>query len=87
MAGAQQAETVSSGGPAATLAQPGPTGEHETFHGRPVSWVAVSFIIVGFVCGGLSIVFVAWPTFWVGVGIAAIGGLLAAFTNIFEDWY
>jgi hypothetical protein len=87
MGGAQHAETVSSGGPAATLAQPGPTGEHDTFHGRPVSWVAVSFIIVGFVCGGLSIVFAAWPTFWVGVGIAAIGGLLAAFTNIFEDWY
>jgi hypothetical protein len=80
-------ETVSSGGPAATLAQPGPTGEHETFHGRTVSWVAVGFIIAGFICGGLSIVVAAWPTFWVGVGIAAIGGLLAAFTNIFEDWY
>jgi hypothetical protein len=78
-------ETVSSGGPSATLAQPGPTGE--TFHGRAVSWVAVGFIIAGFICGGLSIVTAAWPTFWVGVGIAAIGGLLAAFTNIFEDWY
>jgi hypothetical protein len=78
---------VSSGGPAATLAQPGPTGEHETFHGRTVSWVAVGFIIAGFICGGLSIVVAAWPTFWVGVGITAIGGLLAAFTNIFEDWY
>jgi len=78
---------VLGGSPAGTLAQPGPTGEHEAFHGRPVSWVAVTLIIVGFVAGGLSIVFAAWPTFWVGAGIAAIGGLLAAFTNIFEDWY
>ncbi len=49
--------------------------------------MAVTLIIAGFVAGGLSIVFAAWPTFWVGAGIAAIGGLLAAFTNIFEDWY
>jgi hypothetical protein len=87
MGGAPPEAVGSGGSPAGALAQPGPTGEHEAFHGRPVSWVAVTFIIAGFVAGGLSIVFAAWPTFWVGVGLAAIGGLLAAFTNIFEDWY
>ena len=51
--------------------------------------MAVSFIIVGFVMRRpvASVFGPAWPTFWVGAGIAAIGGLLAAFTNIFEDWY
>lgn len=87
MGGAPPESVGSGGSPAGTLAQPGPTGEHEAFHGRAVSWVAVTFIIAGFVAGGLSIVYAAWPTFWVGVGLAAIGGLLAAFTNIFEDWY
>jgi hypothetical protein len=65
----------------------GPTGDHATFHGRPVSWVAVGFILAGFLTGGLSLVFVAWPTFWVGVGLAVIGGLLATASDIFEDWY
>ena len=87
MGGAPPESVGAGGAPAATLAQPGPTGEHQTFHGRAVSWVAVTLIIAGFVCGGLSIVVAAWPTFWVGVGITAVGGLLAAATNIFEDWY
>jgi hypothetical protein len=60
---------------------------HEPYHGRPVSWVAVTLIIVGFLLGGLSLVFVTWPGFWVGAGLAVIGALLAAATDIFEDWY
>jgi hypothetical protein len=53
-----------------------------------VSWVAVSTIVVGFVCGGLGLVFgPTWWAFWLGLGLAAIGGLLALATNIFEDWY
>jgi hypothetical protein len=58
------------------------------FHGRPVSWVAVSIIMVGFLVGGLALVFgPTWWLFWVGLGLAAVGGLLALATNIFEDWY
>jgi hypothetical protein len=58
------------------------------FHGRAVSWTAVSIIMVGFVVGGLGLVFgPSWVTFWVGVGMAVVGGLLALATNIFEDWY
>lgn len=67
------------------------TGEYvypEPFHGRPVSWVAVSLMMLGFLCGGLALVFgPAWWAFWVGVGVVVIGGLLGLATNIFEDWY
>jgi hypothetical protein len=58
------------------------------FHGRAVSWVAVSIVMAGFAAGGLGLVFgPSWVAFWVGVGMAVVGGLLALATNIFEDWY
>lgn len=60
----------------------------EPFHGRPVSWVAVSIIMAAFVLGGLALVFgTIWWLFWVAVGIAAVGGLTAVSTGIFNDWY
>jgi hypothetical protein len=52
-----------------------------------VSWAAVVVIIAGFLCGGLSLVFTAWTTFWVGAGLVAVGALLAMATDMFEDWY
>jgi hypothetical protein len=58
------------------------------YHGRPVSWVAVSLVMVGFLAGGLALVFgPTWVVFWIGAGLAVVGGLLALATNIFEDWY
>jgi hypothetical protein len=58
------------------------------FHGRPVSWVAVSLIMVAFVAGGLALVFgPTWWLFWAALGLAAVGGLLALATGIFDDWY
>jgi hypothetical protein len=58
------------------------------FHGRPVSWVAVSIIMVGFLVGGLALVFgPTWWLFWVSLGLAAVGGLMSLAINIFEDWY
>ena len=63
-------------------------GHYEPFHGRPVSWVAVSLIMLGFLVGGLALVFgTIWWLFWTGLGLVVVGGLLAASTNIFEDWY
>jgi hypothetical protein len=42
----------------------------------------------GFLVGGLALVFgTIWWLFWTGLGLVVIGGLLAASTNIFEDWY
>ncbi|HET7141699.1 MAG TPA: hypothetical protein VFJ03_04380 [Candidatus Limnocylindria bacterium] len=67
---------------------PDPGHTHAAFHGRPISWVAVSLMMVGFLVGGLALVFgPSWVVFWVGAGLVAIGGLLALATDIFEDWY
>jgi hypothetical protein len=65
-------------------------GRHvaHSVHGRPVSWAAVSTIVVGFIAGGLGLMIgPTWWLFWVGVAVAAIGGLLGLATNIFDDWY
>jgi hypothetical protein len=57
-------------------------------HGRAVSWVAVAAVLVGFVIGGAALVFgPTWWLFWVGLGIAGVGGILALSTGIFNDWY
>jgi hypothetical protein len=65
-----------------------PVSYPKSYHGRAVSWVAVSIIMVGFILGGLALVFgPTWFLFWLGLGLAALGGLVAAATNIFEDWY
>ena len=77
--------TVTGGTVAAAGVEP---GHYEAFHGRPVSWVAVSIIMVGFVIGGLALIFgPTWWLFWVSVGVVVVGGLIALSTNIFEDWY
>ena len=66
-------------------------GPHPPFHGRRVSWVAVSIIMAGFLVGGLSLIFGShgptWWVFWVGVGLSAVGVLMTLATNTFEDWY
>jgi hypothetical protein len=85
--GAGGPDVLGGPGPGGLAQAAGPTGEHATFHGRAVSWVAVVLIMVGFLVGGLSLVFAAWPTFWVGAGLVVIGGLIALTTDIFEDWY
>jgi hypothetical protein len=67
---------------------PGTPVSFPSFHGRPVSWVAVSIIMAGFLVGGLALVFgPTWWLFWVSLGVAAVGGLLALGTGIFNDWY
>ena len=67
---------------------PGTPVSFPSFHGRTVSWVAVSIIMAAFLMGGLALVFgPTWWLFWVSLGIAAIGGLLALSTGIFDDWY
>jgi hypothetical protein len=63
-------------------------GHYEAFHGRPASWVAVGIIMVGFLVGGLALIFgPTWWLFWVAIGLVVVGGLVALSTNIFEDWY
>lgn len=90
------ADQVSPGTVAGFPQQPGTPAERgqahdgvfEVFHGRPVSWVAVSLIMVGFLAGGLGLVFgPTWWLFWVGGGLAVLGGLLGMATHIMDDWY
>lgn len=67
---------------------PGTPVSFPSYHGRPVSWVAVTLIIIGFVVGGLALVFgPTWWVFWVGVAIGVVGALLGLATGISEDWY
>jgi hypothetical protein len=61
---------------------------HESFHGRPMSWVAVTIITIGFLIGGLA--FSSPPTWWLvytGGGIALLGFIVAGFARMTEDWY
>lgn len=64
---------------------------HPSFHGRTVSWVAVSIIMVGFLVGGLAMMVgnhgPTWWLFWLGVALAVVGLLISFATNTFEDWY
>ncbi|HET9893611.1 MAG TPA: hypothetical protein VFQ44_01510 [Streptosporangiaceae bacterium] len=66
-------------------------GPFPPFHGRRVSWVAVSIVVVGFLIGGLALVFghhgPIWWLFWTGTGVAVLGLLITFATNTFEDWY
>jgi hypothetical protein len=67
---------------------PGTPVTFPSFHGRAVSWVAVSIIMVAFLIGGLALVFgPTWWLFWASLGLAAVGLLLALGTGIFNDWY
>lgn len=69
----------------------GHAGPYPSFHGRTVSWVAVALVMAGFLVGGLAMVLGTggpiWWLFWTGIGVAVLGLLIAAATNIFEDWY
>ncbi len=61
---------------------------HESFHGRPVSWVAVALAVIGFVVGGIA--FASPPKWWLvftGAGIALLGFIVAGVARTTEDWY
>jgi len=69
-------------------AQTGQTYEHEEYHGRRVSWVAVTLIIAGFIIGGIALpIGPSWVLFWVGAAIVVIGVIFAASIRIMDDWY
>jgi hypothetical protein len=67
---------------------PGTPVYFPTFHGRAISWFAVSLIMAAFLAGGLALVFgPTWWLFWTSLGVAAVGTLIAMATGIFDDWY
>jgi len=62
--------------------------EHKQSHaGRFTSWVAVSVIFAGFLVGGYALTAGPnWTLFWVGgLGLCAIGGILALVFNVYGD--
>jgi hypothetical protein len=69
----------------------GHSGPYPPYHGRTVSWVAVSIVTLGFLVGGLALIVgrdgPVWWLFWTGGGLAVLGMLIAFMTNTFEDWY
>jgi hypothetical protein len=83
--------TPNASAPAAATTNVAQLGPYPPFHGRRVSWVAVSVIMAGFLIGGLSLVFghhgPTWWLFWTGGGIAVVGVLMMLVTNTFQDWY
>jgi hypothetical protein len=57
-------------------------------HGRPVSWVAVAVIVIGFTVGGIALpIGPTWWLFWVGVGIVVVGVIIATAGHVLDDWY
>ncbi len=61
---------------------------HESFHGRPVSWVAVTIITIGFIIGGVAMVPTpTWWLFWTGAAITVVGLGVGALAKMSEDWY
>ena len=57
--------------------------------GKPMSWVAITIIVIGFVVGGVAMVpRPTWWAFWLGVGIVVVGGIMTLFVKTFaDDWY
>jgi hypothetical protein len=57
--------------------------------GKPMSWISVTVITIGFIVGGAAMVpHPTWWLFWLGAGIAVVGCLMVAFARTFnDDWY
>jgi hypothetical protein len=57
--------------------------------GKPMSWVAITIIVIGFIVGGVAMVpHPTWWAFWLGVGIVVVGGIMTLLVKTFsDDWY
>ncbi len=57
-------------------------------NGRPVSWIAVLVICVGFTIGGVGLCMnpPTWPIFWAGVVVTGIGIAIAFGCNMMMDF-
>lgn len=57
--------------------------------GKPMSWVAITVIVIGFLVGGIAMVpHPTWWAFWLGVGIVLVGCIMTVVVRTFrDDWY
>jgi hypothetical protein len=54
--------------------------------GRPMSWVVVALVILGFLVGGLGLMAgPSWWLFWTGAGLVLVGIVVGWATGIMED--
>lgn len=82
--GEQATGTVQTTGTGGALAHAAAEGHH----GRPIDWIAVTVVIIGFVIGGIAFVpHPIWWLFWTGAGIAAVGCIMTLFAKTFDQWY
>jgi Co/Zn/Cd efflux system component len=49
------------------------------------SWLACTLIVVGFIVGGVALIYWNWPVFWIGVAIVVVGSIFGWAVNIMED--
>ncbi len=46
-------------------------------HGNtPAAWTGVGIILIGFLVGGIGLLILSWPLFWVGVALGPLGGIV-----------
>jgi hypothetical protein len=87
----QATGTVEGSGGAEVPAFALPGTEHAAAHhsGKPISWVAITIIALGFVVGGVGMVpHPTWWLLWTGAGIAVVGCVITLFAKTFsDDWY
>ena len=55
--------------------------------GRPITWISVLIICVGFTIAGVALCLdPTWWLFWTGTGVFIAGGIMALATGIMEDY-
>jgi len=52
---------------------------------RPVSWVVVFLVCVGFLVAGLGLIAASPVVFWIGVGVVAAGTIVGGVTHAMAD--
>jgi protein-S-isoprenylcysteine O-methyltransferase Ste14 len=77
------------GGTAAAVGQAHGMQHLEHNSGRPISWIGVSIVLVGFIFGAVGFVpHMRWWEFWAGAAIALVGIIIiAAARTMSKDWY
>jgi len=66
---------------------PAHMGSGHGAQGRPISWLSVLIICVGFTVGGFGLCLnPTWWMFWTGVGIIVVGGIMALACGIMDDY-
>jgi hypothetical protein len=61
------------------------TGGHPHLHGRPVSWLLVTVVIVDFVTGAFAMTTHLWWLFWVCLGVAVLSVPAGKIVGVMDD--